>query len=147
MHALTESDASFLPARTAAAPLAAPLTVAEITAVTALLKAVAGPIRLRLLQALAEERELAIGELTERVGAPYAAVSEHLGRLRAAGLVGVRRSGHRVLYRTTNPHLPTLLTAARRLAARPAPVRPDATVEHTAERRHTEIQHMQIPHT
>ncbi|MFK0296852.1 ArsR/SmtB family transcription factor [Streptomyces sp. NPDC090442] len=133
MHALTESDIVALPARTTATEL----TVAEITAVTALLKAVAGPIRLRLLQALADDQELAVGELTECVGAPYAAVSQHLGRLRAAGLVGVRRSGHRVLYRTTNPHLPSLLAAARHLAARPAPARPGGAVEQGAERRHT----------
>ncbi|GGU66172.1 hypothetical protein GCM10010211_34300 [Streptomyces albospinus] len=133
MHALTEPDVVLFPPCTTTVPL----KDAEIAAVTAVLKAVAGPIRLRLLQALADHRELSVGELTQRVGSPYAAVSQHLARLRAAGLVAVRRSGHRLLYRTANPHLPALLAAARHLAAHPAPTRPDHPSEYKAEQQPT----------
>ncbi|WEB43611.1 metalloregulator ArsR/SmtB family transcription factor [Streptomyces yunnanensis] len=133
MHVLTEPDVVLLPAHTTTAPL----KDNEIATVTMVLKAVAGPIRLRLLQALADEREFSVGELTERVGAHYAAVSQHLARLRAAGLVAVRRSGHRVLYRTANPHLPALLAAARHLAAYPTPTRPGSPGEHAAAQQHT----------
>ncbi|MFJ8390724.1 ArsR/SmtB family transcription factor [Streptomyces sp. NPDC094438] len=120
MHAVHEPDVVLLPPLTTTAPL----KDAEVATVVAVLKAVAGPIRLRLLQAL-EQRELSVGELTELVGAHYAAVSQHLARLRAAGLVTVRRSGTRMLYRTTNPHLPALLATALHLAAHTAPPEPD----------------------
>ncbi|MER6046604.1 metalloregulator ArsR/SmtB family transcription factor [Streptomyces sp. NPDC001793] len=133
MHALTEPDVVLFPVHTTTAPL----KDAEIATVTVVLKAVAGPIRLRLLQALADDRELSVGELTQHVDAHYAAVSQHLARLRAAGLVAVRRSGHRVLYRTATPHLPALLTAARHLAAYPAPTRAGRPSEYTAEQQHT----------
>ncbi|MFF3153259.1 ArsR/SmtB family transcription factor [Streptomyces sp. NPDC057910] len=95
----------------------------------AVLKAVAGPIRLRLLQSLTQQ-ELSVGELVELVGAHYAAVSQHLARLRAAGLVTVRRSGTHMLYRTTNPHLPALLATALHLAEQTAPQDPAQLHEH-----------------
>jgi protein-tyrosine-phosphatase/DNA-binding transcriptional ArsR family regulator len=49
------------------------------------------PLRWRLLSALARS-DLRVGELTALVGQPQNAVSYHLGRLRAGGLVSMRRS-------------------------------------------------------
>jgi DNA-binding transcriptional ArsR family regulator len=97
-----------------------PLKDDEVAAVVAMLKVLAGPIRLRLLQAL-DHQELSVRELTELVGAHYAAVSQHLARLRAAGLVTVRRSGTHMLYRGANPHVSALHEAALHLTAQLAP--------------------------
>ncbi|MGW5118525.1 ArsR/SmtB family transcription factor [Streptomyces noursei] len=119
MHAVQEPDVVLLPVRTATEPFAD----AEVGAMVAMLKTLAGPIRIQLLQALAF-RELSVGELTERVSAHYAAVSQSLARLRAAGLVTVRRDGNRVLFRTTNPHLPSLLATVLHLAAHTTPPEP-----------------------
>lgn len=49
------------------------------------------PVRWRLLTTLAAS-DRQVHELTELVGEPQSLVSYHLGRLRAAGLVSVRRS-------------------------------------------------------
>lgn len=84
---------------------AVPLNNSEIASLTWVLKAVASPVRLLLLQApVGQERS--VGELAEQVGAPYAAGFQHLARLRAAGLVAECRGGRRVLHCTANPHLP-----------------------------------------
>ncbi|GAA4263598.1 ArsR/SmtB family transcription factor [Dactylosporangium darangshiense] len=72
------------------------------------LKALAEATRLRLVWALAQ-REHSVGELAELVGANVAAVSQHLARLRDAGLVASRRDGTRIFYRAATPHLAALL--------------------------------------
>jgi DNA-binding transcriptional ArsR family regulator len=72
------------------------------------LKALSEPTRLRLVWALCQ-REQSVGELAELVGAQVAAVSQHLARLREAGLVASRRDGTRIFYRASTPHLAGLL--------------------------------------
>jgi protein-tyrosine-phosphatase/DNA-binding transcriptional ArsR family regulator len=57
----------------------------------AFLQLAGNPVRWRLLTELARS-DLRVGELTARVGQPQNAVSYHLGRLRAGGLVSARRS-------------------------------------------------------
>lgn len=64
----------------------------------AVLKAVADPSRFRLLWVLSE-RELPVSALAELLGAHVAAMSQHLAKLRAAGLVESRREGTRIFYR------------------------------------------------
>ncbi|MFJ5104421.1 ArsR/SmtB family transcription factor [Streptomyces sp. NPDC088554] len=64
----------------------------------AVLKAVADPSRYRLLWALSGQ-ELPVSALAELLGAHVAATSQHLAKLRAAGLVDSRREGTRIHYR------------------------------------------------
>ncbi len=82
----------------------------------AILKAVADPTRYRLLWALSG-RELPVGSLAEMMGAHVAAVSQHLAKLRTAGLVASRREGTRIYYRVTGPHVRSLLAEAALVAA------------------------------
>ncbi|MGA5700596.1 ArsR/SmtB family transcription factor [Peterkaempfera bronchialis] len=77
----------------------------------AVLKAVADPSRYRLLWALSE-RELPVSGLAELIGAHVAAVSQHLAKLRAAGLVVSRREGTRIFYRAAGPQVRALLVGA-----------------------------------
>ncbi|MFI9723225.1 ArsR/SmtB family transcription factor [Streptomyces sp. NPDC052396] len=77
----------------------------------AMLKAVADPTRYRLLWALSG-RELPVGSLAEMMGAHVAAVSQHLAKLRTAGLVASRREGTRIYYRVAGPHVSNLLAEA-----------------------------------
>ncbi|MEU5431391.1 metalloregulator ArsR/SmtB family transcription factor [Streptomyces olivoreticuli] len=83
----------------------------EAVRMVVVLKAVADPTRLRLLWAL-NQKEQSVGQLAEMVGSHYAAVSQHLARLRAVGLVTSRREGTRMFYRTTDEHVPWLLEEA-----------------------------------
>ncbi|MGW7207502.1 ArsR/SmtB family transcription factor [Streptomyces sp. NPDC054837] len=77
----------------------------------AVLKAVADPSRYRLLWALSE-RELPVSRLAELIGAHVAATSQHLAKLRAAGLVASRREGTRIYYRATGRQVRALLESA-----------------------------------
>ncbi len=75
----------------------------------------ADPTRLHLLQLLADG-EQDVTTLTARVAASRSSVSQHLGRLRLAGLVHVRRDGRRMLYRIASDHLHALVEEAWQFA-------------------------------
>ncbi|GAB11215.1 putative ArsR family transcriptional regulator [Gordonia araii NBRC 100433] len=76
-----------------------------------LLRMLADPTRMRILWRLrAEECDVATLAHVLDVGRP--AVSQHLAKLRLAGLVGVRKDGRRSLYRTRGVHVASLLEAA-----------------------------------
>ncbi|WP_052371909.1 ArsR/SmtB family transcription factor [Amycolatopsis taiwanensis] len=70
----------------------------------------ADPTRLHLLRLLVTEQD--VSTLTAQVAASRSSVSQHLARLRLAGLVRVRRDGRRMLYRITSDHLTDLVAQA-----------------------------------
>ncbi|SIN71982.1 transcriptional regulator, ArsR family [Singulisphaera sp. GP187] len=70
---------------------------------TGLLKAFADPVRLRLLNLLAEDREICVCHLHEALGLPQPTVSRHLAYLRKHGLVVGRKEGLWVHYRLAKP--------------------------------------------
>ncbi|MFJ8792331.1 ArsR/SmtB family transcription factor [Streptomyces sp. NPDC102462] len=67
--------------------------------------------RLALLHALTAG-EADVGTLTEACGAARPAVSQHLARLRLAGLVNTRKEGRRVVYSLRHDHLRRLVAEA-----------------------------------
>ena len=71
---------------------------------TALLKALADPIRLRLLNLLAGDREeVCVCHLHGALGLAQPTVSRHLAYLRKHGLVAGRKQGLWVYYRLAKP--------------------------------------------
>ena len=68
----------------------------------ALLRALSNEKRLMVLCQLGD-RELSVGQLAPVVGLSQSALSQHLARLRAEGLVGTRRDGTSIFYRITDP--------------------------------------------
>jgi rhodanese-related sulfurtransferase/DNA-binding transcriptional ArsR family regulator len=73
--------------------------------------------RLELLELLAQS-ERGVDALAELSGLSVANASQHLQRLRRAGLVDAHREGKRVLYRLADEDVVTLLGALRRIAER-----------------------------
>lgn len=107
----------------------------------AVLKAVADPSRYRLLWALSGA-ELPVSALAETIGAHVAATSQHLAKLRAAGLVTSRRDGTRIFYRAAGPGVRSLLEEASVVAlavstegAAPTPAPAEGAVPVRAARR------------
>ena len=77
--------------------------VDEITNLQAeILKTLANPRRLEILHALAGD-PIEVGRLAARIGASQPNVSQHLGVLRAAGVVDAERDGREVRYRLSDP--------------------------------------------
>jgi DNA-binding transcriptional ArsR family regulator len=93
-------------------------------------RTLADPTRLRILQLLHAERELAVGEIAERLGVTQPGVSNHLACLRWCGFVATRRE-HRTAYNfIADERVLTLLTLGDELLADNA--------EHVAACCHTE---------
>lgn len=70
---------------------------AEVDAVAARLRLLADPTRLKVLCALAQG-ESDVACLAELAGAGVAAVSQHLAKLRLAGIVHPQRHGQHMVY-------------------------------------------------
>ena len=68
------------------------------------------PTRLRLVNALHADGELAVGELVHRLGISYGAVSKQLALLRSHGLLSRRRDGNRIFYAAENEHIERIAT-------------------------------------
>jgi ArsR family transcriptional regulator len=66
---------------------------------TRILRAFADPVRLRLLNLLAEHREICVCHLRDALELPQPTVSRHLATLRQVGLVSGRKQGLWVHYR------------------------------------------------
>lgn len=80
------------------------------------MKALAHPARLRILEVLAEEGEACVCHLENRLDQRQAYISQHLARLREAGLVQDRRDGLNVFYSVSMEEIEQLLETAKQLA-------------------------------
>lgn len=74
-----------------------------------LFKVLANDTRLRLLHALAREKELCVMELARRIGMKPQAVSNQLQRLANKRIVAGRRDGLQIFYRIVDPCVTELL--------------------------------------
>jgi DNA-binding transcriptional ArsR family regulator len=79
-----------------------------VEAATTALRMLADATRLRILWLL-RDAELDVGSLAAATGAARPAVSQHLAKLRLAGLVTVRRDGRRAVYRARGGHVRRLI--------------------------------------
>ena len=87
-----------------------------LSAVSRLLKALANQKRLQILYLLMEG-EKNVGELERQVDLSQSALSQHLARLRADGIVQTRRDAQTIYYSLICPHTRTLIQATYNLYA------------------------------
>ena len=85
----------------------------EAKARSQVLKAVAHPTRVLLVDAL-RSGEKCVMELRRVADVDGSTISEHLNRLRVVGIVDCRKEGQRVFYRLENPCVLTVLDCAMR---------------------------------
>jgi DNA-binding transcriptional ArsR family regulator len=83
----------------------------QVAAAVASLSMLAEPTRLRLLWAL-RDTELGVTALAQHAGCAPAAASQHLSKLRLAGLVDQRADGRARLYRLRGGHVRRLVLEA-----------------------------------
>ncbi|HWA44954.1 MAG TPA: metalloregulator ArsR/SmtB family transcription factor [Hypericibacter adhaerens] len=82
---------------------------AKASAAARFLRAIANEHRLMILCRLGEG-EKSVGELCDLIGLQPSALSQHLARLRADGIVGTRRQAQTIFYRLTSPDAVRLIT-------------------------------------
>ncbi len=86
-------------------------TAEQVNAAVMSFALLADPTRVRVLWAL-RDGEQDVATLAEIAGCRPTVASQHLSKLRFAGLVEGTRQGRRVLYRLRGGHVRTLLTEA-----------------------------------
>lgn len=80
-----------------------------------LFKGLSHPVRIRVLELLADAPEVTVTELMNETGQEASNLSQHLSVLRRHNLVLAERRGVQVFYRLAYPQVADLLTVARSL--------------------------------
>ena len=83
------------------------------------LRALANERRLMILCKLVEWGEANVTALAEAVGLSQSALSQHLAKMRAEGLVTFRRESQTLWYRIADPRIEQLFATLHRLVCRP----------------------------
>ena len=76
-----------------------------------LLKALAHPIRLQIVHGLLQKGCRNVRCMEIQTGMSQSSISQHLQRLRTAGIVSADRIGNEVHYRAASPQVATLVAA------------------------------------
>lgn len=76
------------------------------------IKAIAHPLRLKILCVLADE-ELSVQDIVDNVGTSQSNISQHLAILRDKGVLATRKDANRVYYRIGDPRTLKLVSMMR----------------------------------
>jgi len=76
----------------------------EAECVAGVLKAVAHPVRLRIVELLAQG-EMCVGDIVRELGEKQAVTSQHLNTMKDKGVLSSRRDGSKVCYRIENKNV------------------------------------------
>lgn len=81
----------------------------------AMMKLLSNERRLLILCQLVAEGEMTVGRMAEAVGLSQSALSQHLAKLRADGLLAARREAQTVHYRIADPNAARLLAVLKEI--------------------------------
>jgi ArsR family transcriptional regulator len=73
-----------------------------------LLKILGHPVRLRMAEGLMKN-ECNVNKIMEVLNIPQSTASQHLGKLKSAGIVVSRKEGVRTCYRVTDPRVRAII--------------------------------------
>jgi len=79
-------------------PCSEGLSLEMFERVCEVLKVLAHPHRLKVIEVLQREESAPVFEIAQRIGLSQAATSQHLNHLKRAGIVAARRTGKEVWY-------------------------------------------------
>lgn len=77
------------------------------------LKAMAHPLRLKILCILGGSSEISVQDIVEQVGTSQSNISQHLSILREKGILASRKDANKVYYRVADPKILQLIVAMR----------------------------------
>lgn len=77
------------------------------------LKAMAHPLRLKILCILGGSSEISVQDIVEQVGTSQSNISQHLSILREKGILASRKDANKVFYRVADPKILQLIGAMR----------------------------------
>ncbi len=87
-------------------------SVEDATLTANALKAMANPLRWRIICALGSE-ELSVGDIVQKIGASQSNTSQHLDLLRSKNIIKSRKDANKVYYSISNDQLLALISNMR----------------------------------
>lgn len=94
----------------------APLDAEKLQKAADILKTVAHPIRLQIIDFL-EPGERTVSELCQHLGTQQPYTSQQLNLMKAKGILGSRRNGNQVFYAIANPNVVKVIHCVREQTA------------------------------
>ncbi len=94
-------------------PYRAALPVELLERMAQVLKLLAHPQRLQIIEQLEGAGEAPVHEIIDRLDLPQPVASQHLNQMRRVGLVACERRGKEVWYRIADPRSVTILNCIR----------------------------------
>lgn len=76
-----------------------------------MLKTIAHPVRLCIINGLLNKGECNVSYMQNCLGAPQSTISQHLQKLRMAGIIEGRRNGLEIHYKVCNDRVEALMKA------------------------------------
>ena len=83
----------------------------DYTAKASLLKALSNPVRLQIVHSLLRRGCHNVTCMEQSTGMSQSCISQHLQKLRSAGVVTARRSGNEVYYSAASPEVAALVAS------------------------------------
>lgn len=83
--------------------------VRQYIGLSEVLKALAHPVRLCIARGLLEKGECSVSHMQTCMNTPQSTVSQHLQKLRAAGIIEARRDGLTVYYRISSEKMKAMI--------------------------------------
>lgn len=90
----------------------------QINNVSALLKTISHPLRLKILCLLEDQKELTVGDIRKEVKTTNANVSQHLSILRNQGVISYRKDANFIYNRIADNRMLELIKTMRKLFCR-----------------------------
>ena len=91
------------------AELAVTLTGDKLERAAYVLKAVAHPVRIAIIDLLNQKKEIAVGEICETLKIEQSLISHHLTKMRDKGILEIRREGRNVYYSLTDDTITNII--------------------------------------
>ncbi len=80
----------------------------RLARVAEILKTIAHPVRLSIIESLQEREEMTVKELQEVTQIDQSLVSHHLIKMKDKGVLTSERSGKNICYRLVDPHITSI---------------------------------------
>ena len=91
------------------ASIAVTLTEDRLQRAAYVLKAVAHPVRIAIIDLLKQKEEISVGEISETLETEQSLISHHLIKMRDKGILDIRREGRNIYYHLTDDTITNII--------------------------------------
>jgi ArsR family transcriptional regulator len=89
-------------------------TITDVTGMSEFFKALAHPIRLKVVIGLLERNDCDVNTISSNLKVPQPTVSQHLGLLKNKGIIGLRKDGLRSCYYVLDARVEAVLESIKK---------------------------------